>query len=208
MEGILEQYETVNLSDVKIWFKAGKIKDFPSNRGGCIKYKTKQIAIFNFERRNEWYACQNACPHKMEMVLSRGMTGSADGVPYGAYIVQEAEQKKPQVILLATGSEVEISIKAAILLEQKGIRVRVVSMPSWELFDEQAEDYRRRVLPAGVPVLSIEAGITMGWSKYTGSQGDSLGIDHFGASGPGPTVMTNFGFTPENVVARALPLLK
>lgn len=81
MEDILSQYETVNLSAVKIWFKAGNIKDFPSNRGGCIKYKNKQIAIFNFERRNEWYACQNACPHKMEMVLSRGMTGSADGVP-------------------------------------------------------------------------------------------------------------------------------
>ena len=134
--------------------------------------------------------------------------GSADGVPYGAYIVQEAEQKKPQVILLATGSEVEISIKAAILLEQKGIRVRVVSMPSWELFDEQSEKYRLGVLPAGVPVLSVEAGITMGWAKYTGSHGDSLGIDHFGASGPGPTVMAKFGFAPENIFARALALLK
>ena len=133
---------------------------------------------------------------------------AADGVPYGAYIVQEAEQKKPQIILLASGSEVEISIKAAILLEQKRYRVRVVSMPSWELFDEQSEAYRQAVLPPGVPVLSVEAGITMGWSKYTGSKGASLGIDHFGASGPGPTVMTNFGFTPENVVARALPLLK
>ena len=78
MEDLLTQYETVNVSAVKVWFKAGNIKDFPSNRGGCIKYKTKQIAIFNFERRNEWYACQNVCPHKMEMVLSRGMTGSAD----------------------------------------------------------------------------------------------------------------------------------
>ena len=81
MEDLLTQYETVNVNAVKVWFKAGNIKDFPSNRGGCIKYKTKQIAIFNFERRNEWYACQNVCPHKMEMVLSRGMTGSADGVP-------------------------------------------------------------------------------------------------------------------------------
>ncbi|MHC1759056.1 MAG: transketolase [Negativicutes bacterium] len=134
--------------------------------------------------------------------------GSADGVLYGAYIVQEAEQKKPQVILLATGSEVEISIKGAILLEQKGYRVRVVSMPSWELFDEQSEQYRQSVLPAGVPVLSVEAGITMGWAKYTGAKGASLGIDHFGASGPGPTVMAKFGFTPENVMAQALALLK
>jgi nitrite reductase (NADH) small subunit len=81
MENILDKYKTVSVNEVTTWFKAGNIKDFPSNRGGCIKYKDKQIAVFNFERRNEWYACQNACPHKMEMVLSRGMTGSADGAP-------------------------------------------------------------------------------------------------------------------------------
>jgi transketolase len=133
---------------------------------------------------------------------------AAVGVSYGAYIVKDAPQKNPQVILLASGSELEISLKAGEALTQQGIRVRVVSMPSWELFDEQAEDYRRRVLPAGVPVLSVEAGITMGWSKYTGSQGDSLGIDHFGASGPGPLVMEKFGFTAENIVKRALALLK
>lgn len=81
MENILDKYTTVLAADVTTWFKAGTVKDFPSNRGGCIKYKDKQIAIFNFERRNEWYACQNACPHKLEMVLSRGMTGSTDDVP-------------------------------------------------------------------------------------------------------------------------------
>lgn len=81
MENILEKYTTVLAANVTVWFKAGTVKDFPSNRGGCIKYKDKQIAIFNFERRNEWYACQNACPHKLEMVLSRGMTGSADDIP-------------------------------------------------------------------------------------------------------------------------------
>lgn len=81
MEEILSQYETVHPNDATIWFKAGKVEDFPTNRGGCIKYKNKQIAIFNFTRRNEWYACQNACPHKMEMVLARGMTGSADDIP-------------------------------------------------------------------------------------------------------------------------------
>ena len=110
--------------------------------------------------------------------------------------------------MLASGSELEISLKAGEVLAQQGIRVRVVSMPSWELFDEQTEDYRRRVLPAGVPVLSVEAGITLGWQKYTGAQGDSLGIDHFGASGPGPQVMEKFGFTAENIVKRALALLK
>ncbi|HEY6143193.1 MAG TPA: nitrite reductase small subunit NirD [Flavobacterium sp.] len=81
MENILDKYKSVSVDEVNNWFRAGNVKDFPSNRGGCIKYKDKQIAVFNFERRNEWYACQNACPHKMEMVLSRGMTGSADDVP-------------------------------------------------------------------------------------------------------------------------------
>lgn len=81
MEDILSQYKTVHPNDVKIWFKAGKTIDFSTNRGGCIKYKNKQIAVFNFSRRNEWYACQNACPHKMEMVLSRGMLGSTEEIP-------------------------------------------------------------------------------------------------------------------------------
>ncbi len=81
MENILNQYETVNSDEVKVWFKAGKTADFPSNGGGCIKYKNKQIAIIKFDRRNEWYACQNLCPHKMEMVLSRGMIGSTDDIP-------------------------------------------------------------------------------------------------------------------------------
>jgi nitrite reductase (NADH) small subunit len=81
MEDILNQYKTVNLNEVKVWFKAGKTSDFPSNGGGCIKYKNKQIAVIKFDRRNEWYACQNLCPHKMEMVLSRGMIGSAGDIP-------------------------------------------------------------------------------------------------------------------------------
>jgi nitrite reductase (NADH) small subunit len=81
MENILNQYATVHLNDVKTWFKAGETTDFSTNRGGCIKYKGKQIAIFNFSRRNEWYACQNVCPHKMEMVLSRGMLGSTEAIP-------------------------------------------------------------------------------------------------------------------------------
>jgi nitrite reductase (NADH) small subunit len=81
MEEILNQYETVNLKDVKIWFNAGKTSDFSSDGGNCIKYKNKQIAVIQFNRRNEWYACQNLCPHKMEMVLSRGMIGSMGDIP-------------------------------------------------------------------------------------------------------------------------------
>ncbi len=81
MEEILNQYETVQLEEVKVWFYAGKTSDFPSDGGNCIKYKNKQIAVIQFNRRNEWYACQNLCPHKMEMVLSRGMIGSMDDIP-------------------------------------------------------------------------------------------------------------------------------
>lgn len=81
MQDILNQYETVHLNEVKVWFKAGKTTDFAVDGGNCVKYKNKQIAVINFTRRNEWFACQNVCPHKMEMVLSRGMIGSAEDIP-------------------------------------------------------------------------------------------------------------------------------
>lgn len=81
MEEILEKYKTTKLEDVTIWFEAASVNDFPSNGGACVKYKDKQIAVFNFERLSKWYACQNICPHKMEMVLSRGMIGDHNGTP-------------------------------------------------------------------------------------------------------------------------------
>ena len=81
MENILEQYKTVSNTDVKTWFKVGVISDFPENSGACIKYKTKQIAVFNFTRTSKWYASQNLCPHKMEMVISLGMIGNKEDVP-------------------------------------------------------------------------------------------------------------------------------
>ena len=81
MEEILDTYKTTKLEDVKVWFKAASIKDFPKDGGACVKYKEKQIAVFNFARTNKWYACQNVCPHKMEMVLSRGMIGDDKGTP-------------------------------------------------------------------------------------------------------------------------------
>ena len=140
--------------------------------------------------------------------LEEAEYGPGKGVPQGAYILQDDAGGQAQIILLATGSEVEISLKAAGILQQKGYRTRVVSMPSWELFEEQPEKYRQSVLPKGVPVLSVEAGITAGWAKYTGSRGASLGIDHFGASGPGPVVMEKFGFTAENVAKKAASLIR
>jgi len=81
METIFSNYKTVNKSDVKIWFKVASVNDFPKDGGVCVKYNDKQIAVFNFERKNEWYACQNVCPHKLEMILSRGMLGDDKGIP-------------------------------------------------------------------------------------------------------------------------------
>ncbi len=81
MEEILDKYKTTQLENVTFWFKAASIHDFPKDGGACVKYKDKQIAVFNFTRLNKWYACQNVCPHKMEMVLSRGMIGDQKGIP-------------------------------------------------------------------------------------------------------------------------------
>ncbi len=94
------------------------------------------------------------------------------------------------------------------MLAGEGIAARVVSMPSWRIFEEQSAEYKASVLPAGVPKLAIEAGATLGWWKYVGLDGDVIGVDRFGASAPGPKVMAEYGFTPENVVARAKGLLK
>lgn len=80
MEDIMSQYQTVTESNLKTWFEVGKVSDFPENSGACIKYKTKQIAVFNFTRTSKWYACQNLCPHKLEMVLSLGMIGDKEGI--------------------------------------------------------------------------------------------------------------------------------
>ena len=97
---------------------------------------------------------------------------------------------------------------AAKLLAGEGIAARVVSMPSWEIFEEQSAEYKASVLPAGVPKLAVEAGATLGWWKYVGLDGDVVGLDRFGASAPGPKVMAELGFTPENVAARAKALVK
>jgi len=81
MQDILNQYKTVEYAKAKVWFRAGKTYDFPENSGACIKYKTKQIAVYNFTKTNKWYAAQNLCPHKLEMVLSLGLIGDKDGIP-------------------------------------------------------------------------------------------------------------------------------
>jgi transketolase len=128
------------------------------------------------------------------------------GVSKGAYILQEAQN--PQVVLIGAGSEVWPCLEAAKLLAAEGIRARVVSFPSWKLFEEQSAEYKASVLPAGVPRLAVEAGATQGWWKYVGLEGDVIGLDRFGASAPGPKVMAELGFGADNIAARAKKLVK
>jgi transketolase len=141
--------------------------------------------------------------------LDRGPFASAEDLRLGAYVVSESPEERIDLILIATGSEVHVAVEAQKRLHAEGIGARVVSMPSWELFDRQPEDYRESVLPKGVPVrLAVEAASTMGWHRYVGPAGDVVGIDRFGASAPGPVVLKEFGFTAEQVAARAGDLLK
>jgi transketolase len=127
-------------------------------------------------------------------------------VSKGAYVLEDAS--KPQVALIGTGAEVWLAVEAAKLLAAGGIQARVVSFPSWKLFEEQSAEYKASVLPAGVPRLAVEAGATLGWWKYVGLDGDVVGLDRFGASAPGPTVLKELGFSAENVAARAKKLVK
>ena len=128
-------------------------------------------------------------------------------VARGAYVLKDSSGT-PDLILIATGSEVSLAVDAAKLLEAKGTAVRVVSMPSWELFDAQSEAYRESVLPSSVRArMSIEAGATLGWSKYVGDRGLAYGIDRFGASAPAAAIAKEYGFTPEHIAEVASGLL-
>ena len=133
---------------------------------------------------------------------------SADNLRRGAYVLAEAPDGAPALILIASGSEVAATLEAWRKLTEDGIAARLVSMPSWELFEEQDEEYRNSVLPPGIGArLAIEAGCSFGWWRWVGDHGDVIGIDRYGASAPGPTNMEKFGFTPENIEARARALL-
>jgi transketolase len=132
--------------------------------------------------------------------LDRSELGSAAGVANGAYILAEASSGQPEVILLATGSEVHLALEARDELEAGGIQTRVVSMPCWELFDRQPLEYRERVLPGRVKArVAVEQASTLGWDRYVGDQGAVVGMHTFGASAPLKQLLTKFGFTPERV---------
>ena len=132
-----------------------------------------------------------------------------DGVGRGAYVLWESGDANgsPDAILISSGSEVHLALEAAQRLDEQGVHGRVVSMPCWELFEEQPADYRDEVLPPDVKArVSVEAGVELGWSRWVGSEGDSISIERFGASAPGGTVLDHLGYNVDNVVARVLAL--
>jgi transketolase len=136
--------------------------------------------------------------------LDRVAFASAEGTRRGAYVLNPVVSQ-PDVILMATGSEVALIVEAEKQLATKGIRARLVSMPCWELFEEQAADYHESVLPDSVTArVAVEAGVSQGWHKWIGNKGALVTLDHYGASAPAPTLMKEFGFTVEHVVEKAL----
>jgi len=141
--------------------------------------------------------------------LDRGHYASAEGLRRGAYVLVDASEGKPDMILMASGSEVHLVLEAREKLAAEHVNARVVSAPSWELFDRQPQDYRDSVLLPSVKVrLAVEAGVSQGWHRYVGDHGDLIALDRFGASAPGGVVMRELGFTVENVIRKAQALLK
>jgi transketolase len=133
--------------------------------------------------------------------LDRARFAKASELARGAYVLSDAKGGEPQTLLIATGTEVHLALQAQEKLAAQGVPARVVSMPCWELFAEQPKPYRDAVLPPHIGVrVSIEAGATFGWERWTGDHGIALGLDRFGASAPAPTLYEKFGLTPERIV--------
>jgi transketolase len=129
-----------------------------------------------------------------------------EGVSHGAYVLEHGSNA-PDLLIVATGAEVWQALQAAEKLKSEGIAVRVVSMPSWKIFEEQSAEYKASIFPDDIPALSVEAGATQGWWKYVGKHGDVIGLDRFGASAPGPKVLAELGFDTDSVAKRARALV-
>jgi transketolase len=151
--------------------------------------------------------CALALSRQKLPVLDASSGAVTRGVAKGAYVLDDTPSP-PDVVIVATGSEVHLALDAKARLADGRVAARVVSMPSREVFSEQPEDYRADVFPPGVPVVAVEAGVTLGWRDIVGERGAVIGLDRFGESAPGPTVMEKLGFSVENVVARARLLLE
>jgi transketolase len=160
-----------------------------------------------------WKVALNRTEGPTALVLTRqGLPQyslAENGLDKGAYILQESSGKNPDIILIGTGSEVSIAVEAASLLSDAGINARVVSMPSWELFDAQSKDYQEVILIPGVPILAVEAGVTLAWGRYLGTESDRvLGVDRYGASAPYKTIYEQYGLTADRLTIEVKNLLK
>jgi transketolase len=144
------------------------------------------------------------------LVLDRDVLADAQGLERGGYVLWDSgADGVPEIVLIATGTEVPLTLQAGRALAERGTRVRVVSMPCMELFEAQSQEYRDEVLPPSVRArLAVEPGASMSWWKWVGIDGDVLGLDRFGASAPGTTVLKELGFTVENILARASAVLE
>jgi transketolase len=164
-----------------------------------------RVAIKNRHRPTALALTRQAVP-----TLDRSIYASAEGLTHGAYVLNEHTEasRRPDLILIATGSEVQLIVSAGRVLEAKGVKARLVSMPCWELFEEQTPAYRESVLPASVTTrLAVEAGRSLGWERWVGAAGATVALDRFGASAPGDVLMREFGFTTDHVVRAAEALL-
>lgn len=167
------------------------------------------------EAVSAWHAVVAAAKRPVALVLTRQNVPTldrtefapADGLRRGAYVLADAPNGKPDLTLIASGSEVTLIVAARAQLAQQGIAVRLVSMPSWELFDAQSQEYRDSVLMPGSVRFAVEAGIAQGWHRYVGERGDVLSIEKFGASASADVLMREYGYTAENVCKRAMALL-
>ena len=140
--------------------------------------------------------------------IDRNIYASSENVSKGAYVLKDFGQQKADVILMASGSEVSLIVEAASILENEGINVRVVSFPSWELFNLQDQSYKDSVLDPEIPIrIAVEAGISQGWEKWIGCKGTTISLDHFGASAPAKILFEKFGFTTNNIIDKVKSLL-
>lgn len=163
------------------------------------------------ETAQAWRKAMTHADGPVALILSRQklpVLSPNNDLEKGAYVLSEASGQ-PDIDLLATGSEIHLALKAQQLLMEKNVSARVINMPSWELFASTPQSYRDKILPKDdTPKIAIEAGLAMGWEKYIGSNGDTVTMNSYGASAPGGVVMEKFGFTPENVVQKAITMVK
>ena len=162
-----------------------------------------KAAIQNRHNPTAILLTRQACP-----VLDRNQTSNANQLQHGAYVLTDLGNNKPEIILMASGSEVSLILNAGEELMARGIATRIVSFPSWDLFEKMDPEYKDTVFPKDIKArIAVEAGISQGWEKYVGDSGKTICMQGFGASAPYQTLMTRFGFTVDNIVSSALQLL-